>query len=290
MDIQLPVKDGIEATREIREMERANNIGTFITTPTSDSTSPPMSSLNSPSSPLSMPVIIVALTASSLQIDRVTALAAGCNDFLTKPVSLPWLQQKLLEWGSMAYLSGFSRSSSGTDDSRSNSFSSSKPAFSVGLNARAKADAISAHLHIDPRSSRSVSPAEPVEPHRIGAQDAAPSHPAVTISSPTPVVSPKPTRPTSEVPLHAVVVDDVSTSRAPSSPDLHAIDLRLEDIKSQSRRPGPSPLSPADPTLESIFKEGERLVAVGRSRANSTATESFSQVRLFLSLPRLRFR
>jgi osomolarity two-component system response regulator SSK1 len=30
------------------------------------------------------PVIIVALTASNLQSDRHEALAAGCNDFLTK--------------------------------------------------------------------------------------------------------------------------------------------------------------------------------------------------------------
>lgn len=107
MDIQLPVKDGIEATREIRAMEQAQNIGQFVTTPPAIETP---ESRSTASSPLSMPVIIVALTASSLQEDRVSALAAGCNDFLTKPVSLPWLQQKLLEWGSMAYLSSFSTS------------------------------------------------------------------------------------------------------------------------------------------------------------------------------------
>ena len=109
MDIQLPVKDGIEATQEIRALEHSNNKG-YVTTPASEVTNPLASpSISSATSPYELPVIIVALTASSLQSDRVNALAAGCNDFLTKPVSLQWLNQKLVEWGSMAYLSGFSR-------------------------------------------------------------------------------------------------------------------------------------------------------------------------------------
>ncbi|OLL22646.1 Response regulator mcs4 isoform A, partial [Neolecta irregularis DAH-3] len=79
MDIQLPVKSGIDATKEIRDTERARTSKSF-------------------------PVIIVALTASSFNSDRHEALAAGCNDYLTKPVSLVWLERKISEWGCMQAL------------------------------------------------------------------------------------------------------------------------------------------------------------------------------------------
>ncbi|KAL5405142.1 hypothetical protein PMIN03_008665 [Paraphaeosphaeria minitans] len=117
MDIQLPIMDGLEATREIRRLERVNSIGVF----SSGSSEAPNNRLADKGIDRDLkdddklgeknlfksPVIIVALTASSLQSDRHEALAAGCNDFLTKPVNFVWLERKVKEWGCMQALIDF---------------------------------------------------------------------------------------------------------------------------------------------------------------------------------------
>jgi CheY-like chemotaxis protein len=294
MDIQLPVKDGIEATREIRELERANNVGTFITTPTTDLNSPSMSSisnpLSNPSSPLlHMPVIIVALTASSLQADRVNALAAGCNDFLTKPVSLPWLETKLVEWGSMAYLSGFSRKTETSESlvaavtltaPQTQSQGPAATRFSAGINS--KADEVRGHLHID-RGHRSdespeidsnnASPALDAGPPVNTLSDAA-AQPSLMLTSPTPQETP------AAKPKQNDKVPDPAHTLAKVEEKLEELVTEKEENGSSPRRPGPTPLPPTvvdsqDPSLNDVLVEGARLAEFGRAR---TGSASFGQV------------
>lgn len=130
MDLQLPVMSGIEATKKIRAVEKQQKIGVLpmntssstttdnggekassgtlpsLTTSSSTTTSSDNPDELAPST-FRSPVIIVALTASELESDRHAALAAGCNDFLTKPISLEWLEKKIIEWGCMQALIDF---------------------------------------------------------------------------------------------------------------------------------------------------------------------------------------
>jgi PAS domain S-box-containing protein len=68
MDRQMPVMDGLTATREIRKWELANGRA---------------------------PTPIIALTAAALKGDREKCMAAGCTAFLTKPIKQEVLLQAI---------------------------------------------------------------------------------------------------------------------------------------------------------------------------------------------------
>jgi CheY-like chemotaxis protein len=65
MDLSLPVLDGWEATRRIKAAPETRHIP------------------------------IIALSANAMAGDRETALAAGCDDFETKPLEMPRLLEKI---------------------------------------------------------------------------------------------------------------------------------------------------------------------------------------------------
>jgi CheY-like chemotaxis protein len=71
MDIQMPIMDGIEATRKIREKERE---------------------LQCP------PIPIVAMTAQALKQDKELCLDVGMNDFITKPINSEALFKTIKKW------------------------------------------------------------------------------------------------------------------------------------------------------------------------------------------------
>jgi signal transduction histidine kinase/CheY-like chemotaxis protein len=68
MDVQMPVMDGLTATKEIRKIKRFDDLP------------------------------IIAMTASAYPTDRIICMEAGMNDFLPKPLNINELSQKVSDW------------------------------------------------------------------------------------------------------------------------------------------------------------------------------------------------
>ncbi len=83
LDIRLPDLDGYEVTRQIRAREQQQLA-------------------QSPRA--SLPTVIIALTAQALLSDRDLALAAGCNDYLSKPFREAELFHKMADYLGLQYL------------------------------------------------------------------------------------------------------------------------------------------------------------------------------------------
>jgi len=71
MDLQMPVMDGLETTRQLRMIEQ------FVDLP------------------------IIAMTANVMATDREQCFAAGMNDFMSKPIRLQELREKVLQWANL---------------------------------------------------------------------------------------------------------------------------------------------------------------------------------------------
>lgn len=63
MDIKMPIMDGLEATKFIRQFNKE--------------------------------LVIIALTANAYDSDREKAFEAGCNDYMAKPVMAPKLREMI---------------------------------------------------------------------------------------------------------------------------------------------------------------------------------------------------
>ena len=72
MDMSLPIKDGWTACRELRQ------------------------------APDTAEARIIALTAHAMAEDLARAMAAGCDDYATKPVDFPELLRKIEHWAGAA--------------------------------------------------------------------------------------------------------------------------------------------------------------------------------------------
>ncbi|CAG8609047.1 7948_t:CDS:10, partial [Ambispora gerdemannii] len=100
-DLQMPICDGIEATKEIRKLERGEPSHLLPSTHTTieyKTAAEECHNSLATTRKRRKKAIIVAMTGLASQEDSNVAEQAGCNEFLTKPVSIKTLHSRMEEW------------------------------------------------------------------------------------------------------------------------------------------------------------------------------------------------
>jgi osomolarity two-component system response regulator SSK1 len=178
----------------------------------------------------------------------VAALAAGCNDFLTKPVSLEWLNNKIIEWGSIKALQ---------------MFADSRPDFvkSVSAGQAVQAQNIARRLHMPEGGRGRISPS----PSRRLSQP--------VVSGVVSTAGPGSAQPAGPDVPH---VDNSTPSRVYKS--FRSIQEVLDGSLELNRAPGGNPkdtvTSGATAYAESSVQSAEPHVGGVRSRGEETAAVS----------------
>jgi CheY-like chemotaxis protein/HPt (histidine-containing phosphotransfer) domain-containing protein len=91
MDVQMPEMDGLQATKCIRDVSSAS---------------------------VQHDIPIIAMTAHAMQGDREKCLAAGMNDYITKPIALKALAEAVNRWRKPGYREDGNRSADNTGDGK----------------------------------------------------------------------------------------------------------------------------------------------------------------------------
>ena len=98
MDCQMPVMDGYEATIEIRKVEKEKLEAGSTELGVRNQERPNSDTSHNSLLPSHMHVPIIAVTANAMQGDRDKCLAAGMDDYLSKPIRPEELSKSLEKW------------------------------------------------------------------------------------------------------------------------------------------------------------------------------------------------
>jgi two-component system sensor histidine kinase/response regulator len=114
MDMQMPVMDGYEATKEIKKAQARKLLAKRGETQDEKSLDSGFQLQNrehqtdDPLHPLSLTnptsTVIIALTASAFEEQRLAILEAGCDDFLRKPFREEQLFEKIAHYIGVRYI------------------------------------------------------------------------------------------------------------------------------------------------------------------------------------------